>query len=194
MRDHIIRAAFHQDVLKKEHLDHHTFVVDELGLKNGGIRADIAVLNGSLVGYEIKTEKDNLYRLPAQIEAYNEVFDKAHIITGQRHLSKIEAMLPAWWGIYLIESGQDQHYRFACHRPACQNKSKSTFGIAQLLWKKEATEIIANNLKLKVSQKSRKEDLYNQLAEAFPADILGGITLQYMKSREDWRTGPLPRA
>jgi hypothetical protein len=99
MRDHIVRAAFHETVLQTAHLDQNTFVVDELGLKNGVIRADIAVLNGKLVGYEINTDKDNLNRLGPQINAYSEVFDQAYIISGKKHLSKVLDQVPCFDGI-----------------------------------------------------------------------------------------------
>jgi len=49
---------------------------DELGINHGGVRADIAVVNGVFHGYEIKSDLDTLYRLPRQAEAYSEVFDQ----------------------------------------------------------------------------------------------------------------------
>jgi hypothetical protein len=55
MNDPLIRKAFHCSFLQKEHAAPTTLVVDELGLEHGKCRADIAVINGHLIGYEIKS-------------------------------------------------------------------------------------------------------------------------------------------
>ena len=72
--DQLVHKAFHKLVLAEEHSCPGTLFVNELGLNHGRFRADIAVMNGKLVGYEIKTDQDTLVRLPAQIDGYNEVF------------------------------------------------------------------------------------------------------------------------
>ena len=46
MTDKIVRNAFHKSVLQEAHYCSDTLVVDELGLNNGAVRADIAVLYG----------------------------------------------------------------------------------------------------------------------------------------------------
>jgi hypothetical protein len=105
-------------ILKTAHLDEDAFVIDELGLKHGAIRADIAVLNGSFVGYKIKTDRDTLNRLNPQVTAYSQIFDQAYVIIGNKHLKKVLKMEPAWWGVYLIESSQDaDHNEFVSVRP-----------------------------------------------------------------------------
>ncbi len=64
MRDAQVRQAFHRSVLRAANECNDTVVIDELGLKNGIVRADIVVLNGKMIGYEIKTDRDTLKRLP----------------------------------------------------------------------------------------------------------------------------------
>ncbi len=56
--------------------DHDTKVVQEMGVWNGTVRIDIAVINGELGGFELKSDSDNLLRLPAQAELYSRVFDR----------------------------------------------------------------------------------------------------------------------
>jgi hypothetical protein len=187
MRDPIVRAAFHNSVLTKEHLDGNTIVLDELGLQNGLVRADIAVLNGCMVGYEIKTAKDTVARLPAQIAAYSQIFDKAFLITDAKHLPKALQLLPDWWGIYTIEVMGERCY-FDLYRPAVQNYQKDATSIARLLWKDELSEIIANNFSQRVRKNVTKFKLYEMLAKHSDADQLGLIALKYLKSRINWRT------
>jgi hypothetical protein len=186
MNDRIVREAFHYRVLRKAHKCTNTFVVDELSIKNGLVRADIAVLNGKLIGYEIKTEKDTLERLTNQVLAYNEVFDKAFIVLSEKHLSKALQIVPDWWGVYLIEGHVDKLH-FRCFRKAQINKFKSALSIAQFLWKSEATEVFQNTFNKTISASRNKQYLYREIAMAHNPTDLGRITLNYLKNRKDWR-------
>jgi len=192
MRDHIIRKAFHDTVLKAAHNDVATFVVDELGLRNGEVRADIAVLNGKFIGYEIKTEKDTLARLPSQVEAYSEVFDKAFIVVSQNHLKKAAETIPEWWGIYTIERTPDENFSFTCFRQARMNKKQCSFSLAQLLWKEEALEVANIILKHNVKPKTNKHDIYDIISGTCSSKKLTKIVIQYLKQRENWRTSRTP--
>lgn len=192
MRDYTIRAAFHQSILKQAHLDVDTLVLDELGLKNGQIRADIAVLNGKLIGYEIKGERDTLLRLSNQINGYNEVFEKAYVVTSEKHIRKVTESIPQWWGIYCIEKDQVEHIQFNCVRQAEKNPERSIYGIAQLLWKVEATEVLINEYNCKVKQSHTRHHLYQMLTEVCNADQMAKIVLNYLKYRQGWRTDRTP--
>lgn len=191
MRDQPVRTAFHKTVLKSAHADFDTIVVDELGLKNGSIRADIAVLNGKLVGYEIKTESDTLYRLPSQIEAYNEVFDKVFIIVGDRHLQKTIETVPPWWGIYQINTGEDGEYCFTCYRDGKANKSQNPFTLAQLLWKSEALELANKVLRHNVKPQTPKKEIYDIISGTCSKKKLSKVVIQYLKKRDNWRADRL---
>ena len=187
MKDILIRSAFHQSVLKSAHECADTFVVDELGLKNGASRADIAVLNGKLIGYEIKTDRDTLIRLPNQIKAYSEVFDKVYIVTGSRHLSQIEDNIPNWWGIYLIGQKPSTEYKFTYYRRAKINPTKDTYGLVQLLWKDEVIQILTSALKFTLKSGLTKDELYGLLSTECTPNELSKIVLKYLKSRNSWR-------
>jgi hypothetical protein len=69
VRDRDVRQALHRKVLKEHHGDANTLVVDELGLRHGTCRVDIAVVNGFIHGYEIKSDADTLERLPRRRRA-----------------------------------------------------------------------------------------------------------------------------
>ena len=51
----------------------------EMSLALGASRVDVCVINGTLSGYEIKSPRDNLDRLPSQVEHYGRVLDRATI-------------------------------------------------------------------------------------------------------------------
>jgi hypothetical protein len=188
MRDQIVRQAFHKTILKSAHDDVDTFVLDELGLKNGEIRADIAVLNGKLVGYEIKTENDTLYRLPSQVKGYNEVFDKAFIIVSNNHLEKAIKNIPDWWGIYIIEFTNNYTYTFSCIRNAKINKRQNSFSLAQLLWKTEAIEVANVILRHNIKPTTSKHEVYDIISGTCSSKRLSKIVIEYLKRRNNWRT------
>lgn len=187
MRDRIIRQAFHKTILKPAHDDLNTFVVDELGLKNGQIRADIAVLNGKLIGYEIKTENDSLLRLPAQVEAYNEVFEQAYLIVSKNHLQKAIETIPNWWGIYTITSLGENEFSFSYYRKAKSNKQLNSFSLAQLLWKDEALEVANVFLRHNIKTKTSKHEVYDVISGTCSRKKLSKIVIGYLKQRTNWR-------
>lgn len=45
------------------------------------------------VAYEIKTDLDSLQRLETQIQDYYKVFSSVYVVTGEKHIEEVEAML-----------------------------------------------------------------------------------------------------
>jgi hypothetical protein len=187
MNDPQIRSAFHNKILRKAHHKSDTFILDEFGLRNGEIRADIAVLNGKLIGYEIKTEKDTLSRLESQMVAYSEVFDQAYIISSENHLSNALKIIPEWWGIYLIKPTKHGKFLFLKYRKGLTNIGKDAFAISQLLWKDEVISILETRFQIKTKSKQTKCELYDILTQVCDTKILGNIALEYLKKRSCWR-------
>src|SRR4051812_34115152 len=65
-------------------------------------RADVAAVNCSLRGYEIKSENDTLNRLPLQIPFYDRVFDFSVIVAAEKHLKYARKIVPQHWGITVV--------------------------------------------------------------------------------------------
>src|SRR6266550_991942 len=99
MNDHQLRRALKSKVLARYAKDPDTRIVDELGLRHGIARVDIAVVNGIIHGYELKSDKDNLKRLPHQVTIYSSVLDKVTLVVGIRHALEATELVPDWWGI-----------------------------------------------------------------------------------------------
>lgn len=97
MRDVDVRDALHRRLAHERAGDDSTFVLDELGLCQQ-VRVDVAVINGRMSGYELKSERDTLRRLPAQIDVYSRVLDFATLVVAQKHHDHALPLLPDWWG------------------------------------------------------------------------------------------------
>ena len=187
MNDPQIRRAFHHTFLHKEHTESNTLVLDELGLEHGKCRADIAVINGHLNGFEIKSDKDSLCRLGYQIEIYNAVFDHASVVLADRHLNEATCIVPEWWGVILVTSDLNSELLFKTIRPPRQNTSVNDYAVAQLLWREEAQEVLMNLGVRGMQLKEKRSNLYYYIVEMLNSQELRFLVREYLKKRRDWR-------
>src|ERR1700677_3438816 len=153
LTDFQIRKVIYSEIISSIIAECPSRIVNEMAICCGEARVDIAVINGKLHGFEIKSEADTLARLPGQVSAYNQVFDTMTIICGKNHLDSIAKMVPDWWGIYLakINWGKVELTQWRC---AETNQSVNSLALAQLLWKSEMLTLLADaGIKKGVSSK-----------------------------------------
>ncbi len=187
MNDVEIRQNFHRKRLQRQHTQKDTLVIDELGLNHGKCRADIAVINGHLVGYEIKSNNDSLRRLEEQVKAYNAVFDKVFIVVGDRYINSIKNYIPEWWGVIVSVRGPRGAVNFDTVRIARTNKNTDPISIARLLWRNEAEEILQQKkLSSKILRQPRAK-LYESLVDKLNICELRKFVREYFKQRKNWR-------
>jgi hypothetical protein len=95
-RDADVRPALRATLLSRHAGETDTVLIEELGICRGQVRVDLAVVNGELHGYEIKSDRDSLRRLAVQLDFYGKVCDRATLVVAQRHLHHALDVLPAW--------------------------------------------------------------------------------------------------
>jgi len=188
MNDSVIRAA-----LKKKVLNHHlksssALVIDELGLNHGACRVDIAVVNGKLHGYEIKSDRDTLVRLPEQIRVFNKALDRITLIVGWRHVVSAMRVVPAWWGVSLVERGPRGGIHFTPLRCAQPNPNPDPLALVALLWRGEAVLLLQQfDSAIGIRNRSRSA-IYKRLVDAVPDySSLRSLVCQQLRMRVDWR-------
>jgi hypothetical protein len=115
--------------------------VDEFWVPRSNERADLAVIGRSMDGFEIKTERDTLRRLPRQIEAYGRLFDRCSVVIAEKHFNAAEAMVPAWWGITTVHVNGGVN--FAEVRKPQRNPAIDREILVRLLWKDEVIRALA---------------------------------------------------
>lgn len=186
MRDYDIRMALRAK-LQSEHLgEPDTLIIEELGIHQGEVRADMAVVNGSIHGYEIKSERDTLERLPRQRVAYDLCFDAITIVVGAKHLESARATVPEQWGI-LVARLASGSVALEDVRPACSNPSVNPESVVQLLWRDETLTILADlGISSGMRSKSRRQ-LWDRLVSAVSLDELRRLVREKIKARGDWR-------
>lgn len=184
MREHEIRRAL-LDELASLHVDD-TLILEELGLDQGAVRVDVAVVNGLLSGFEIKSDWDNLERLPAQRDVYNAVFDEVTVVAGRRHLNRVLPLVPDWWGIIIAEQTGDG-LPLRMERPAAQNPTRNSEMLARLLWRDEAVAVLTRHGVTGMSSASRRV-LWARLAAELSVDELSLEVRLALKGRSGWST------
>ena len=65
-------------------------------------KADLLLLNGTSVVYEIKTELDSFDRLPAQLDAYRHAFERVFVVTHLSLVARLENVLPEGVGLLAL--------------------------------------------------------------------------------------------
>lgn len=119
-------------------------IIDELPLLRGKGRADLAFVNGSLSGYEIKSDRDSLRRLGDQVQHYDRVFEYATVVVTRSHLQRSRRIVPPHWGIFLV-SDEDGMPAIRRVRAAKRNRDADANALARLLWKRECVRALTNN-------------------------------------------------
>ena len=189
LRDIDIRPVIKARLLSRSRSCPHTRIVEELGLSNGAVRIDIAVINGHLRGIEIKAEADTLSRLAGQISGYGRVFDLATLIVAERHVDRAAAQLPVWWGIVVVRKTCKGAVAFRRIRDEKINRSLDPTMLARLLWRSEIVQLLrqlgVNEPLLRVPLAT----LHAELVAALPITRLRYAVRETLKTRENWR-GP----
>lgn len=182
MRDLDVRRAV-KGWLSAEHAhDQDTRIVEEMGVWSGSVRIDIAVINGSLSGYELKSDRDTLERLPRQMAIYGRVFDYLHLVVGERHAEKAKKIVPDWWGIKVAVM-HDGKIKLADHRGASPNPSPDPYLVAEMLNKEEAIEVL-DAFGLAKGWRSKKiRPIHERLAAELPFDELKEHVRSILKHR-----------
>ena len=191
--DLIIRSAL-KEVLKKKHArDKELRIIDELGVKHGSVRIDIAVINGIMHGYEIKSDRDTLARLPEQMAEFNTVFDQLTLVVGKQHLYQAIHIVPDWWGITIARINAKGKVIFQTIREPEDNKEQDKVSMARLLWREEALRILEEHDQAYGIRSKPREFVYQRLADVLETDVLKEkVRKTLLIPRKDWRFGLTP--
>lgn len=125
-------------LLVRKHDLYNTAALTELPV--GDSKADLIMINGHGIVYEIKTDLDNLIRLQNQINDYYKVFSYVYVVVGSKQLSHVERFLEDQKvGIYELTING----KLICRKNAFCNKENLSYQtMFQVLRKKEFESIL----------------------------------------------------
>lgn len=174
-----------------EYICEDTFFVNEMDICGGLSRVDIAVINGRLHGYEIKSKQDNLDRLPLQVESYSRVFDTMSIVAYESHLDALRKIVPTWWGIKSI-SEKSESVVLRCVRKEKLNKKIDVQSVSLLLWREEMIDLLTSygNISSGYISKTRGQ-LSRMIIKNVSPEVVNEYVRATLKSRTNWKAEKL---
>nr|WP_149905725.1 sce7726 family protein [Mesorhizobium sp. SARCC-RB16n] len=185
MRDKDVRLAVrnHLEALHRDDID--TRIVEEMGVWSGSVRVDLAVINGELSGFELKSDSDTLQRLRVQADIYSRVFDQVTLVVGQRHAAKATDIIPSWWGVMVAEQTNDGVV-LQCDKCGSRNPSPDPDLIAGLLWKEEALIVLEEHGLADGWRSKPAKAIHQRLAGELSFSDLSDEVRRALKSRTAW--------
>jgi hypothetical protein len=179
-RDMDIRKVLLANLEAKYNDKSHDLIVEEFGCKTA--RADVAVINGVLHAYEIKSDSDSLDRLPSQMDAYQSVFEYVTLVCGRRLLERARIEVPKWWGLQKAEF-KNGTVAIREIRAAKPNPDQSPLAVAKMLWKTEALAVLRKYGHRGVTSRCTADEVWNAVAAHIPLVELTNEVRQAIKAR-----------
>lgn len=173
--------------LRQRHLgDAEVAFMEELGLCRGQVFVDVAVVNGLLHGYEIKSDRDSLRRLVGQVAIYGRVLDRATLVVGSRHLDEAADLVPEWWEI-LVADDSARGLRFRQRRRGRMNPTLDRRALVELLWLSDALELLAARGAIRGYRRRRRSEIWDRVCELYDADEIGDVVRTKLRARSAQR-------
>ena len=142
MRDSDIRTVMRQ--MLRSRFDNDSRFAEEMILATDRApRIDMAVINGAMHGFEIKSDVDTLRRLQSQIDSYSAIFDYLTLIVALRYRTAAEDLLPEWWGLSVAQCDKD--VTICPVRQPKRNGNIETDALLRLLRRPELERLLTTN-------------------------------------------------
>ncbi len=100
--EYIYKNAIANKILLGRHSLNSSFMMTEFRVLN--CKADCVVLNGTSNVYEIKSDFDSMVRLRRQIDAYQKVVDRVHVITSVDQLESVMMQVDESVGVMVLNN------------------------------------------------------------------------------------------
>ncbi|KGS05894.1 sce7726 family protein [Burkholderia pseudomallei] len=157
-------------------------LINEMVVANWSRRADLAVANGRLTAFEIKSDLDTLSRLDGQVETYLQRFDKVVIVTTEKFFREVLLRTPERVGVWVLTQAETQHgYRVRTARPGRATDVKRTEALCGFLLQTELSSFLRSQGFAIEADRSRTT--LTNLAGHVPTSRLRGFVLEAIKKR-----------
>ena len=180
--DSAIRASLRSRLRGQHGQDADTVLIEELGLCRGRVRIDIAVVNGLLHGYEIKSDRDSLRRLGSQVDLYGKVLDQATLVVGDRFLAGAADLVPAWWGVLHVRPAP-QGLQFRAVRRPERNPQRDPRILVELLWSDQALALLEERDATRGVRGKPRRIVWDRVCDHFGVDEIAAAVRARLKTR-----------
>ncbi|WP_410705966.1 sce7726 family protein [Brevundimonas diminuta] len=178
LRDGDIRRALEESLVLEHRVSGDTTILHEMKVYRPTARADVAVVNGEITAFEIKSDVDSFARLKDQVAAYNTVFDRVSIVTTARQLKLARQKVPCWWGI----ATSDGH-SISVKRSAKKNPNRVIESLLFSLSRRELIEVLKVNNSARGQYGCSMAELISLATQRIPEDKLRASCRGVLKLR-----------
>lgn len=156
-------------------------LINEMVVANWSRRADLAVANGRLWAFEIKSDLDTLVRLKGQVETYQQRFDKVVVVTTERYASRAAAMLPDSVGLWIVEPINESGGKVRVVRPGRVVEVRERAALLGFLLKTELVSLLRAEAKSASIELHRRE--LEKRASELPVSTIRRFVISSLKAR-----------
>lgn len=178
-----IRQPLHDWIHRRHARGSATGILHELKIPRPSARIDLAVVNGKMVGFEIKSDIDSLARLNRQAAAFEQVFDRVCMVTTEKHLSHAMGKIPSWWGV-VVPSRRGNKVVFKPVRSMRRNPTQNNSALLYALTRAELVKILTAAGLSKGHKGKRKDDLIEVILGQLPARALRSEARRVLRLRD----------
>jgi hypothetical protein len=150
----------------------------------------MALVNGHIHGFEIKSDRDSLKRLSGQAEIYNKVFDRMTMVVGKRYADRVLESLPSWWGILQVVQGS-RGIKFKSRRKGRKNPARDPRILVELLWLDDAITLLEHCDGVCGFRGKPRRVVWDKVCECYTLDEISEKVRERLKTRA--RNQDLPR-
>lgn len=172
LREQDVKIALIDWLYKKGMLSDAT-IINEMVVANWSRRADLAIANGHLQAFEIKSDFDSLKRLDGQIEIFNSRFEKVTIVCAPKFTCEVSKRVSSNIGV--VEYQADSHgvrFKIIQKGRVCSRLNKLIY--LSFLLKSELKSLL-NHYGVPFSYKQSRESLECLASKLSLGDIRGFV-------------------
>jgi uncharacterized protein YuzE len=138
----------------------------------------IAIRNGKTIGFEIKSERDNLCTLTKQISDYVKVFNMVYLVLAEKFIDYPElANIPKNIGIIIVKKDHNIVKKRNAIPKALLNKSE----LLTMLWRKDLEELAPTTKNADI-EVLRNHIIKNYSTKAIQTQIIKSLKSRYADS------------
>lgn len=141
-------------------------------------RADVlAIVEGAIIGFEIKSDSDSYTRLKTQVKDYDKFCDKCYVVVGESHIH-VDKHIPDYWGIIVVNQENVIVDRDAelCPKVKLRNQ-------LDMLWRNELLNIQLKEGLPKLARWKRL-DIYKRLIETAGEPTIKADVIEQLFERD----------
>jgi hypothetical protein len=184
---YIVKNFLNENVIKSAFIERyslskspgHTVTIFEMNV--GSSRADICIINGKSMVFEIKTEYDSFARLSKQLEDYEHVFEYVCLVVPECKIYSAINQIGENTGIIFYKQNRLGNIKFYEHRSPKYNNDIDPIKQLETLTKTELKKL------LKLSQ-NNKSELINDIVSSYNQEEINFIFKENFKDkyRDRW--------